>query len=178
MVRDSLEAHKDRHAPLLRRFGAALLWRFVVGEAAGQVPSSPLPSLSISHTMKREVALSLGSHLSTHSAPIAFTCSLRRRCARCGCASSRCSSSRCSPGTSTRCTSRSGARRTMRYSSLRRRPDRSHTGYSEARPREQRGSCFWVDLGGAAGCGRRKVARCAGAQHVHDPIVSANWHGT
>ena len=43
MVRDSLEAHKDRHAPLLRRFGAALLWRFVVGEAAGEVPP---PSLS------------------------------------------------------------------------------------------------------------------------------------
>ena len=49
MVRDSLEAHKDRHTPLLRRFGAALLWRFVVGEAAGQVPSSPLPSLPLSH---------------------------------------------------------------------------------------------------------------------------------
>ena len=46
MVRDSLEAHKDRHTPLLRRFGAALLWRFVVGEAAGQVmPSPPPPSL-------------------------------------------------------------------------------------------------------------------------------------
>ena len=46
MVRDSLEAHKDRHAPLLRRFGAALLWRFVVGEAAGEVtpPTPPLPS--------------------------------------------------------------------------------------------------------------------------------------
>ena len=101
----------------------ALALRRRRGCGTGALP--PLPSL-LSHTMKREVALSLGSHLPTHSAPVAFTCSLRRRCARCGCASSRCSSSRCSPGTSTRCTSRSGARRTMRYSSLRRRPDRSH----------------------------------------------------
>ena len=54
MVRDSLEAHKDRHAPLLRRFGAALLWRFVVGEAAGEVP--PLPPFSSRHTLRqREV---------------------------------------------------------------------------------------------------------------------------
>ena len=45
MVRDSLEAHKDRHAPLLRRFGAALLWRFVVGEAAGAL----VPSVRVVH---------------------------------------------------------------------------------------------------------------------------------
>ena len=55
MVRDSLEAHKDRHAPLLRRFGAALLWRFVVGEAAGQVMPSPPPPfpLDLSHHEER-----------------------------------------------------------------------------------------------------------------------------
>lgn len=60
MVRDSLEAHKDRHAPLLRRFGAALLWRFVVGEAAGE-PATALRALRV-----REQPLLFESLLSRH----------------------------------------------------------------------------------------------------------------
>ena len=59
MVRDSLEAHKDRHAPLLRRFGAALLWRFVVGEAAGEVPP-PLP-FSSHHNLRRRRCVRLAT---------------------------------------------------------------------------------------------------------------------
>ena len=53
MVRDSLETHKDRHAPLLRRLGAALLWRFVVGESVGEVGDPPISLPVPSHPVTR-----------------------------------------------------------------------------------------------------------------------------
>ena len=75
MVRDSLEAHKDRHAPLLRRFGAALLWRFVVGESAGEVcPLTPVPPYTPLHVMmpfvKRAPRLASLARGSTPNSPL------------------------------------------------------------------------------------------------------------